>query len=364
MESLDNVRKGIADIDKQLTMLFEQRMQLASKILEYKKECGLPIFDPDQESVILAKAVASIKDEELKDFGLMFFRNLYEVSRGYQKRLMGDMKVGYSGIPGAYAYIAGKKLFPTAELIAFSDFNKAYKACEEGVVDVVVLPTVNSFAGSVGDVMDLAYHGNLYINLSADMKIVHNLVGVKGAKIEDIKKVVSHPQALAQCSDFIKSMGFEEEAFGNTAMATKLVADTNDKSFAAIASAETAELYGLDILREGVNTSSLNTTKFSVFSRTLNTASRKNRIGEHFTIIFTVKNESGALSHVLNLICAQGFNMSSIHSRPLKNSMWGHYFYIEMEGDANSDDAKDLMIQLKSVCSKLKLVGAYKTVSI
>lgn len=364
MKKLEEIRKEISAVDKQMSELFEKRMHLSSEVLEYKKECGLPIFDPERESKILAASVGNLSDESLKEYSLLFFKSLMETSKSYQQRLMGNMKVAYAGIAGAYAYIAARRLFPTAEFLPYSDFSKAYQACEKGDVDVVILPMANSYAGSVGDVMDLAYAGNLYINLSADMRIVHNLVCVKGASLSDIKRVISHPQALSQCSEFIKANGFIEEAFGNTAIATKFVSELHDKSVAAIASAETAELYGLEILKEDINTSSSNTTRFAVFSRTMNNSHSKERLGEQFSLIFTVKNQCGALAQVLNIIGAHGFNMSSIHSRPLKNSMWGHYFFAELDGDINSQDAKDLLIQLKPICDKLKHIGSYKTLSV
>lgn len=364
MKKLEDIRQEITSVDKQMSELFEKRMQLSSEVLEYKKECGLPIFDPERESKILAASVNNLSDESLKEYSLLFFKSLMDTSKSYQQRLMGKMRVAYSGVAGAYAYIAARRLYPTAELVPYSDFSKAYKACEAGEVDVTILPMANSYAGSVGDVMDLAYSGNLYINLSADMQIVHNLVGVKGATLSDIKSVISHPQALSQCAEFIKAHNFQEEAFGNTALATKFVSEKADKSIAAIASAETAELYGLDIIKENINTSLTNTTRFAVFSRTMNNSHSKERLGEQFSLIFTVKNQSGALAQVLNIIGAHGFNMNSIHSRPLKNSMWGHYFFVEIDGDVNSQDAKDLMIQLKPICDKLKHIGSYKTLSI
>ncbi len=360
MENLDNIRKQIQAVDKEMAALFERRMQLAKGVMEFKQASGLPIYDEEQEKKILAHSAEYVQDPSLKEYHRIFVKSLMDVSKAYQERVMDKMKVAYCGIPGAYAHIAARKLYPTAQLISYPDFASAYTACEAGEVDVTLLPMENSHAGDVGDVMDLAFYGSLFVNVVVEMSIVQNLNGVKGAKISDIKKVVSHPQALAQCTEYIHTHGFEEEAFGNTAVASKYVAERGDVTLAAISSEETAELYGLEILERKINTSNTNSTRFAVFSRTMNNTAGKEHLGEHFILVFTVKNACGALAQALNLIGSHGFNMSSLHSRPLKGKMWGHYFFAELEGSVNSQDGKDLLIQLNTICSKMKHLGSYK----
>lgn len=364
MENLDNIRKQIQAVDKEMAALFERRMQLAKGVMEFKQASGLPIYDEEQEKKILAHSAEYVQDPSLKEYHRIFVKNLMDVSKAYQERVMDKMKVAYCGIPGAYAHIAARKLYPTAQLISYPDFASAYMACEAGEVDVTLLPMENSHAGDVGDVMDLAFYGSLFVNVVVEMSIVQNLNGVKGAKISDIKKVVSHPQALAQCTEYIHKHGFEEEAFGNTAVASKYVAERGDVTLAAISSEDTAELYGLEILERKINTSNTNSTRFAVFSRTMNSTASKEHLGEHFILVFTVKNACGALAQALNLIGSHGFNMSSLHSRPLKGKMWGHYFFAELEGSVNSQDGQDLLIQLNTICSKMKHLGSYKQLTI
>lgn len=364
MENLDETRKQIQAVDRQIAELFEKRMKLAEDVIAYKQVKGLPIYDAEQEARILERCNDNISDSTIGEYYKVFVQNLMDIAKSYQERMMSNMKVAYCGIPGAYAYIAAKKLYPTAQLISYPDFESAYKACEDGSVDVTILPMENSYAGDVGGVMDLAFYGTLSVNVMVEMSIVQNLLGVKGAGIADIRKVVSHPQALSQCTEYIRLHGFEEEAFGNTAVASKYVAEKGDKSMAAIASEETAELYGLEILERKINTSSTNSTRFAVFSRTKNATKSKDRLGEHFTLVFTVKNECGALAQALNLIGSHGFNMSSLRSRPLKDKMWGHYFFAELEGNVNTSDGQDLLIQLNTICSKMKHLGSYKQLSI
>ena len=179
----------------------------------------------------------------------------------------------------------------------------AYDAALSGECDVAILPIENSYAGEVGQTMDLIFSGNLYINGIYELEIHQNLLGLPDATIEDIKKVTSHPQALSQCHDYIKMRGFKTEEANNTALAAKAVAEANDKSFGAIASVETAEIYGLKVIEANINKSGENTTRFAVFSRVQKIASRNDN---RFIMMFTVKNEPGSLGRAVSAIGENG----------------------------------------------------------
>lgn len=150
----------------------------------------------------------------------------------YQSALMRKMRVAYSGTTGAFAHIAAKRMFPEAEYVAFSSFKEAYDAVQSGEYDCAVLPIENSYAGEVGEVMDLIFSGDLCINQVLDVPIEHDLLAVDGASIDDIKTVVSHPQALAQCGEYILGHGFETKTYSNTALAAEFVKEQNDPSIA------------------------------------------------------------------------------------------------------------------------------------
>ena len=138
------------------------------------------------------------------------------------------MKIAYSGIEGAFAHIAAKRIFPTEELISYGDFRSAYEAVEKGECDYAVLPIENSYAGEVGQVTDLMFQGALFVNGVYTLNVMQNLLGVKGASVESIRKVISHPQALEQSSDFITAHGYATEEAVNTARAAKMVAELGD----------------------------------------------------------------------------------------------------------------------------------------
>lgn len=358
--SLNDARKKINEIDKEMAKLFEQRMKASQEVAEYKIKHALPIYDPIREQEVINKNTAYINDEVLKEYYVNFLKDTMHISKKYQSRLMNGMKVAYSGVEGAFAHIAAMRMFPDAVYVNYSDFASAYNAVVNGDCDTCVLPLENSFAGDVGLVMDLMFSGPLYINQVIEIEIVHNLLAKNGANIKNIKKVYSHPQALSQCAKYINENKFDTVEAVNTALAAKFVAEGNDLEVAAIASSDTAKLYGLEILESNINESRNNTTRFGTFSRVLNEDKKSNQLGQHFILVFTVKNEAGALAKTLNIIGSHGFNMRSLRSRPMKELIWNYYFYVELEGDITSNEGKDMIKALSIFCDKLKIVGIYQ----
>lgn len=358
MKDLKDIRLEINDIDAQIRDLFSRRMDCVKEVAAYKKELGLQIFDAEREQQVIANNVEKLENNQIKPYYVDFLNSMMKVSRDYQRVLNIGMKVAYSGVAGAYAYIAGKRLFPDAELISEPNFAAAYDSVVKGDADVCVLPIENSYAGDVGLVNDLMFKGSLYLTDVFELEIVHNLLVKPGTKIQDVKKVISHQQALSQCHTFIEKNGLSVQDYPNTAMAAKFLSESDDATVGVIASAEVAELYGLEIVKENINDSRLNTTRFGVFARAMATP-HKSKTGNHFILMFTVANEAGSLATTLNIIGSHGFNMRTLRSRPLKELLWNYYFFAELEGDITSTDAKEMLQELTTVCDNLKVVGSY-----
>lgn len=361
MSELDKARKIINEIDIEMARLFEKRMHAAEMVAAYKKEHGLSILDTSREAELIRRNSEYIEDKSITEYYVTFLKDTMAISRAYQSRLNEGVKVAYNGVPGAYAYIAAKKLFPESAPISYPDFTTAYQAVENGECDFCVLPIENSFAGDVGTVMDLIFAGSLYVNQVIDLAITHNLMGVGGATRESVKRVVSHPQALSQCADFIKKHGYEEEPYPNTAVAAQYIKEQGDITIGAIASEETANIFGLEIIESSINTSRNNTTRFAVFSRSQNKGNSAGKMNNHFILTFTVKNEAGALAKTLDIIGAHGFNMRNLRSRPMKELLWSYYFYIEADGNINTQDGKEMLRELGATCDRLRLAGTYQT---
>lgn len=351
---LDEARKNINAIDKEMAELFVKRMEASKMVSDYKVAHGLPILDKTREMAVIERNSALISDEVIREYYVDFLSEVMSCSRRYQYRLQAGMNVAYSGVEGAFAHIASKKIFPNATLSSCGDFAKAYEAVVKGECNACVLPIENSFAGEVGQTVDLIHKGELYVSGIYRHEIRHNLLGVKGAKLGDIKKVFSHPQALMQCADFIKENNLITEESNNTALSAKVVAESGDVSIGAIASIETAALYGLDVIEKNVNQSNVNTTRFAVLTK----AKLIDEKNTHSVLTFTVNHEAGALAKAINIIGKHGYNMTALRSRPQKNHAWQYYFYVEVDGNVYINGEKMLQ-ELSTVCEELKVAGTF-----
>ena len=357
MTELENLRKSINEIDKEMAKLFSKRMETVKSVAEYKAMHGLTVSDPKREEEIIAKNTEAIENSEYKAYYVNFLRNNIEISKKYQHKLLEGMKVAFSGVEGAFANIALKKIFPDAKAVPYPDFKSAYNSVVCGETDCAVLPIENSYNGDVGQVMDIAFFGSLFINGIYDVSVIQNLVGISGATVDGIKTVISHPQALGQCADYIKKHNFETLESVNTAVAAKQVAESGRKDIAAIASEEAAAEYNLKILDSHINSSNNNTTRFAVFSRIAKAPSKNDG---HFIMLFTVSNEAGALGKAISIIGDNGFNLKALKSRPTKELIWSYYFYAEGEGNINSETGKKMLCELKEKCREIKILGSFE----
>jgi len=357
MNELDKARQTINEVDSEMASLFEKRMEAARVVAHYKKENGIPVTDAVREEEVIKRNAQLVKNEELRSYYINFLRNNMEISKSFQHRLLEGMRVAYSGVKGAFANIAAKKVFPDAVYCPYQDFKSAYDAVVRGECDCVILPIENSHNGDVGQVMDLAFFGSLYINGIYDISVVQNLIGLEGSTVDEIKEVISHPQALGQCAEYIRKHGFEAIEAVNTAVAAKTVAESGRKDIAAIGSDEAAEMYGLKKLEAHINESNNNTTRFAVFSRLQKAPSVSDG---QFIMLFTVTNEAGALGKAISVIGQHGFNLKALKSRPTKELIWDYYFYVEGEGNIHTDKGKQMIEELKTHCSTVKIIGNFE----
>lgn len=351
-----NARKTIADIDKEIAVLFEKRMKASEDVAEYKKLNGLPIEDLVREAQLIESNSQIVSDDEIRSYYINFQKNIMKLSKDYQRKLNDGMRVAFSGVKGAFAELAVKRIFPDASPIPYGDFKAAYKAVEKGECEIAVLPIENSYEGDVARVMDLTYFGSLFINGVYDMAVEQHLFGTQDADGKSIKKVISHPQALGQCAEFIEQKGYETEEAVNTAVAAQLVAQKNDSSLGVICSIESGNEYGLKLIDRKINKNSQNTTRFAVFSRVPrdNSADQNN-----FIVLFTVRDEAGSLGKAISVFGECGYNLKALKSRPSKDVIWNYYFFLEGEGHLTAESEKAMVEKLSQVCTNVRLVGKY-----
>ena len=352
---LEEARRIINEVDSKMAELFVKRMRAAEMVYEHKKEFGLPILDPKREDAVIESNSALVEDEVLKGYYIDYLKHVMSVSRAYQYRMQSGLKVAYSGVEGAFAHIAAGRIFPEGNCVSYSDFKAAYNSVVNGESDVAVLPIENSYAGEVGQTLDLIFSGTLHINGIYELEIHQNLLGIQGATVDDIKKVTSHPQALSQCHDYIKMRGYETEEANNTALAAKAVVKAGDKSYGAIASVETAELYGLKVIEANINKSGENTTRFAVLSKVRDNSSAL----PSTVMMLTVKHEAGSLANAISIIGKYGYSMTALRSRPMKKHSWQYYFYIEIDGTVDNENGEKMLEELSNVCDQLKVAGTF-----
>lgn len=358
MNELEKNRLVINEVDRRIAELFEKRMDAAHGIALYKKEHGLQIFDAKREEEVCRRELELIRNPDYKSYYLQFIHSLMDVCKSYQALIVQGSRVAYCGIEGAWANIAARRIFPGGVIVSYPSFNAAYQAVVDGECDFAVLPVENSFAGDVTQVFDLMHAGTLYVNGMYNLRISQALLGVKGARLSDIRKVISHQQAIDQCMDFLQRHGLEVQSAVNTAVAAQEVASTGDVGLAAIASEESARLYGLEVIEKSINQNALNTTRFAVFSTVMNKAFKPSDACV-FQMMFTVKNLPGALAQAVKAFGDAGFNLRSLRSRPIKDVPWQYYFYVEGEGSVLSERGDRLVEELKKNCEEVKILGQH-----
>lgn len=350
---LDDARQEINRIDETMAELFESRMKAVEQVISYKMQNDLPVLDSIREQMVIKRNLAYIQNESYRPYYEDFIKQTMELSKQYQRRLADGQRVGFQGTEGAFSHIALERIFKGADAKAYPRFEDVFKAVLSGDIACGIIPFENSFTGEVGEVLDLLYKYDCHINEIYDLKIHHHLMGIKGSRLSDIKQVYSHQQALSQCDEFLRQYPFELIPYTNTALAAKYVSGCGDKSKAAIASAETAEIYGLDLLKTDINTSDENATRFIIIAKELKAR------GNRFNMLFTLEHSTGALAKAMQIIGSYGFNMESIKSKSIHNIPWQYYFYVEIVGDLYSESATGMMERLKENCKELKLLGVY-----
>ncbi len=268
------------------------------------------------------------------------------------------MKVAYQGVPGAYSHKAVMLKFPLAKPVNFKTFEEAILALKKGKVDAAMLPIVNSEAGRVYGMHNLIYEHNVHISAEFFLPVKHCLIAPKGVKFSNVEKVFSHPQALAQCSKFIKENKLKEVVWSDTAESVKHLVESGSKKSAAIASDLAAEIYGAKILKRNIENDRANTTRFVVL--TCQFKKSKEKDGVITSIFYITKNIPAALYKSLAGFATEGINLLSIESfMPLKRNGRAR-FYLEFEGNPIDAHVARALEELKFYSDEMRILGTYK----
>lgn len=375
MGDLSEYRREIDEIDKELTKLFEKRMNTVLKVAKYKKENNLNVLQQGREEEVLNKAIENLDDKGYSNEIVRFLNYTMEISRDLQNKKIGlseviqpmniaiseidkYAKVGFPGVEGAFTEEALIKFFGNdCSKVAYEEFEDVFEALNNKEIDYGILPIENSSTGAVSITYDLLKKYGFYIVGEECIRIEQHLVGIHGSIVEEIDEVYSHHQGIEQSSEFLKKYPhLKLIPFHNTAISAKLIKELCDKSKAAIASRRAAEIYGLDIIKECINNQKDNFTRFIVISRKFTAVNDSDKV----SVVFSLEDKAGTLYRLLRYFAENHLNMIKIESRPMKNSSWKYLLYVDFEGDIASKEVANALNLIDKNSQYFKLLGAYK----
>ena len=377
---LEQLRGQIDQIDDKIIALFKERMQVAEKIAMFKKEHDMPTLAPGRERALLAR-VAEEAGEEFADYTESLFRTIMAASRSYQNIRSGKKSAVYEsvkealentpqlfpqrarvacqGIEGAYSQIACDSIFKSPSIMYFKSFDNVFKAVESGMCQYGILPIENSTAGSVNTIYDLMLRHNFSIVRSARLKVSHNLLAKYGTKLSDVKEIFSHEQAINQCAAFLAGMkGVKVTVVENTAVAAKMVEESEDPGVAALSSRFCAEHYGLQTLQANVQDQDNNYTRFICISKKPEIYPGADRT----SFMMIISHKPGSLYNVLSKFYALGINLRKLESRPLPGREFEFMFYFDIESSVYAPEMEKLFLDLESESEEFRYLGTYNEV--
>ncbi len=376
LETLEELRVRLDEIDDQIVNLYEQRMEICAHVGEYKIQTGKKVLDRQREKEKLENVAGKASNPFNKKGVTELYEQLMSMSRKLQYEQLvkagalgrlpfiqvdsldaDQARVVFPGTEGAYSEAAMKRYFgENCNSFYVRTFREAMEAIEDGAADFAVLPIENSTAGAVDEMYDLLVEFENYIVGETVIPIRHTLSGLPGASLKDVKTVYSKGVALMQTSRFLDShSNWQRINVANTAIAAEKVLKDEDKSQAAVCSAYAAKIHGLTVLADNINDNEHNSTRFIVVTNQKIFLKHASKI----SICLEVSHESGSLYRVLSHFIYNDLNMTKIESRPIEGRDWEYRFFIDFEGNMADGAVKNAIRGLREECRNLRILGNY-----
>lgn len=367
---IDQIRADIDHVDDEIVNLLAERKGLSLRIAHEKGRVDQPSRDQNREEELIAKRVASGQDHDL-DSGLIIqvWRAIVNDSVRVQQEALGrgttettGVTVAIQGIKGSYSYLACQQYFGAkgteVSVVTSRTFSEAIQNVRSGRADVTVLPIENTTSGAITEVYDLLLESGLHLTGDIKFKIRHCLLGLEGGSIADMRKIYCHPQAVAQCSEFLATLeDCEIVHFSDTALSGKHIKDLNDPSVGAIASEEAARLFGLQVLKSGIANREENYTRFVVAAT--DPIDIPDGVPAKTSIVIAVGNHPGALMDALAIFSEGDINLVKLESRPIPHNPREELFYVDFEGDVSEKAVDAVLNTLMKEVRFLKVLGSY-----
>ncbi len=374
---LGALRQEIDEIDRQIVALYEKRMEVSRQVAAYKISTGKKVFDKAREEEKL-RTVKGLTHSSFNSHGIEeLFEQIMSMSRKLQYQMLTEhgslgrlpfigverletetARVVFQGAQGAYSQAAMQTYFGNrVSSFHVDSFREAMSAIDEGSADFAVLPIENSTAGIVSEIYDLLVEFENYIVGEQIIRIEHCLLGIPGAREEEIRTVCSHPQSLMQSAGYLSGKDWEQISMPNNAFAARKVAQDGNVHQAAIASEQAGEIYGLQVLKKGVNQEEDNSTRFIIVTNQKLFEKDANKV----SICFEIPHKSGSLYHMLSHFIYNNLNMTKIESRPIEERSWEYRFFIDFEGNLADSAVKNALRGLREEARNMKILGNYAT---
>lgn len=372
---LEEIRKELDTIDREIVQLFQKRMDLSIEVAKDKAKTGKAVFDGKREEEKLNSISDMVGDPLLKTPARELFRGLMTLSRRRQLQYLSEIgrksdfsfrevgelsfsgkKLVAQGVKWSYSYLAGRAFFQEDSIEFVEHFQDVLEAVQAGRADYGILPMDNSTYGMVQDNYDLlSRYEELSVLKEINYPVSHCLCSAGDYRTEEIRKVYSHPQALAQCREFFKEYPFMEKiADLNTAIAAKKLAETKEEYAAVLCSRPAAEYYGLRILQDGVS-SKENTTRFFLIGK----EKVYTKDADKLTMILWAANQAGSLYHVLGDFTWNGLSLSMIQSRPVGDKAFSYLFFVDVSGNLSEPEMENALSALKEEGVQFRILGNY-----
>lgn len=355
MDELIRLRRAMDELDEKILGMLKSRVELSKKIGELKKSAGLPIRDLDREKAVL-KRVKKFAGE--LGFDPLDLEDVFLKILAASRRAQGEeVKVAYLGPAGTFCEQAARKFFsarPTMYLDRLS-VQEVFRSVEWGETDYGVVPVENSLEGSVNVTLDMFLETDVKICGEIEERISHCLISKPGVKVDQIKVVYSHPQAIAQCRRFIEANLPEVRIVEANSTARAVLKAKKVRNAAAIGPELSARIYGMETLVRGVEDAPYNYTRFFILSKKDSEPTGKDKT----SIIFSVPHEPGSLYKALGAFARRRINLTKIESRPARRGSWEYYFYCDFEGHRLMRPCLEALEELEGKCVFLKTLGSY-----
>ncbi len=362
------VREEIEEIDRQLLALLKTRMLKVEQIARGKLQDAFPFRDPGREEQVLQRVRHLAVEGGLDAHAVeKLYRQILEMSIAHQRAHIQKLetiplRVAYQGVEGSYSHLTSQRRYGGRAggvlLSGYATIRQAVSALRAGEADVALLPIENSMAGSINETYDALAEGGLSIHAEEISRVEHCLLALPGAPIEGLRRVISHPQALAQCETFLSTIPWAQpQAEFDTAGSAFKVKEQGDPSVAAIASESAARLFGLSVLRKGIEMQSGNATRFVEVA--LESGPAPTNLPCKTSIVLTLDHSAGALGQVLTEFGRRGLQLAKIESRPVQVDAWRYRFYLDVEAHADSAPMVAALEAIRPHIAELRLLGTY-----